>query len=58
MLDELQSKACWAAFNECSEPSIATIIFENFGALEDNLILSKYTKDHIKMNLNFLELSA
>jgi hypothetical protein len=44
-------RAYSAAFNECSEPSIATIIFKNFEFSADNLVLSKYTKGLIKMNL-------
>jgi len=40
----ISSEAYSAAFSECSEPSIATIIFENFecdaaASDEDNLIL-------------------
>lgn len=43
MFPSLNSKAYSAAFNECSDPSIATIIFGNFEYevfdVEDNLIL-------------------
>jgi hypothetical protein len=55
--DFATSYAYSAAFNECSEPSIATVIFENFeydtgggGAAvdEDNLMLYNNIKGLIK----------
>jgi hypothetical protein len=48
------SKAYSAAFKECSEPSIATIIFENFECevfnAEDNLVLYDNVEYLIKRN--------
>jgi hypothetical protein len=57
--DFANSKAYLAAFNECSEPSIATIIFENFecdtggggpAVDEHNLISYNNIKGLIKRN--------
>ena len=41
------------AFNECSEPSIATSIFENFEFSADNLVVKQTKTKDISINPQF-----
>jgi hypothetical protein len=46
-------RAYSAAFNECSEPSIATSIFENFEFSADNLVVKQTKTKDISINPQF-----